>query len=193
MCPKKRWIEVTPGYINNAGLTDEIFTDDFESGDLTAWDSSVTDSGDLSADAAADYWGDYGLKATIDDIGDWLDWLPIIGIGIGLGPAGSIEIALMSAFTLSKMQTAENTSSDLVEISNAIELYRITQELSKENNYKDYHYGVMVIDAGSNIIIKGVSINGKKVTNHGRFSLAFWLNDTDDVLKLWFNPRIPRP
>ena len=57
----------TPGYINNAGTTDEIFDDDFESGDLTAWDSSVTDSGDLAADAGADYWGDYGLKALIDD------------------------------------------------------------------------------------------------------------------------------
>ena len=58
------------GYLKNTGLdiTDTIFADDFESGDLTEWStSSVTDSGDLSADASADYWGDYGLKATIDD------------------------------------------------------------------------------------------------------------------------------
>jgi len=44
-----------------------IFADGFESGDLSAWSSSVTDGGDLSAAAPAALAGSYGMQALIDD------------------------------------------------------------------------------------------------------------------------------
>ncbi|MGD8457414.1 MAG: SpvB/TcaC N-terminal domain-containing protein, partial [Anaerolineales bacterium] len=46
---------------------DVIFKDDFESGDLSAWSSSVTDGGDLSATNSGPRVGDYSLQATLDD------------------------------------------------------------------------------------------------------------------------------
>ena len=48
-------------------IADLIFADGFESGDLSAWSSSATDSGDLSASLAAALSGSYGLQAVIDD------------------------------------------------------------------------------------------------------------------------------
>ncbi len=58
----------TPHYLEKVGdVVDSIFADDFESGDLNLWTSSVTDSGDLSAERYASYWGDYGLSAEIND------------------------------------------------------------------------------------------------------------------------------
>ena len=48
-----------------------LFADGFESGDLSAWSSSVTDGGDLSVTAQAAMAGSYGLQTLIDD------WNPI--------------------------------------------------------------------------------------------------------------------
>ena len=48
-------------------VEDFIFSDGFESGDLSAWSSAVTDLGDLAASTQAKYWGAYGLAAQIDD------------------------------------------------------------------------------------------------------------------------------
>ena len=47
-----------------------LFADGFESGDLTAWSSSSTDGGDLSAATAAKLHGNYGLNCLIDDTTD---------------------------------------------------------------------------------------------------------------------------
>ncbi|MCX7708000.1 MAG: hypothetical protein N2204_08345, partial [Anaerolineae bacterium] len=44
-----------------------IFADDFESGNLSAWSSAVTDGGDLAVTAAAALVGARGLQATIND------------------------------------------------------------------------------------------------------------------------------
>jgi hypothetical protein len=44
-----------------------IFSDDFETGDLSMWSSAVTDLGDLSAASAAAIGGSYGLEAVLDD------------------------------------------------------------------------------------------------------------------------------
>lgn len=49
------------------GRPDMIFADGFESGDLTAWDASVTDGGDLSVSAAAAFSGSYGMEMVVDD------------------------------------------------------------------------------------------------------------------------------
>jgi uncharacterized protein YjiK len=46
---------------------DLIFADGFESGNLAAWSTSVTDGGDLSASTAAKLVGTYGMQAVIDD------------------------------------------------------------------------------------------------------------------------------
>jgi hypothetical protein len=46
---------------------DLIFEDGFESGDLSAWSSSVTDSGSLRVTTAAASDGTYGLQAEIND------------------------------------------------------------------------------------------------------------------------------
>lgn len=48
----------------------DLFNDGFESGDLTAWDASSIDGGDLSAHADAALHGNYGLKCFIDDTTD---------------------------------------------------------------------------------------------------------------------------
>jgi PKD repeat protein len=48
-------------------VSEEIFKDGFESGDLSAWTASVTDGGDLSVEAGAALVGSYGLGAVIDD------------------------------------------------------------------------------------------------------------------------------
>jgi hypothetical protein len=45
---------------------DLIFADGFESGNLSAWSSGVTDAGDLSAKPSAALVGTYGLEAAID-------------------------------------------------------------------------------------------------------------------------------
>ena len=47
--------------------SDLIFSDDFESGNLSAWSSATTDSGDLSASAAAALVGSQGLQVRLDD------------------------------------------------------------------------------------------------------------------------------
>lgn len=61
----------TPGYLKNtstgAVIIDFIFSDGFESGDLTEWPTTVIDGGDLATSGYADFWGYYGLKAVIDD------------------------------------------------------------------------------------------------------------------------------
>ena len=43
------------------------FSADLETGDLSQFDNTTTDGGDLSADAAATKDGSYGLQAVIDD------------------------------------------------------------------------------------------------------------------------------
>jgi hypothetical protein len=48
-------------------VSDLIFADGFESGNLSAWSASVTDAGDLSATSSAALAGGYGLRAMIDD------------------------------------------------------------------------------------------------------------------------------
>ncbi|MCE7985134.1 MAG: hypothetical protein DYG89_28510 [Caldilinea sp. CFX5] len=48
-------------------VTDLIFADGFEAGNLTAWSSSVTDGGNLSVSAAAALVGAQGLQALIND------------------------------------------------------------------------------------------------------------------------------
>ena len=48
-------------------ITATTFWDGFETGDLTGWDSSVTDSGDLSVNTSCSIEGDNCLSATIDD------------------------------------------------------------------------------------------------------------------------------
>ena len=46
---------------------DLIFEDDFEGGDVSAWDMAVTGGGDLQADPSAALEGGFGLLVTIDD------------------------------------------------------------------------------------------------------------------------------
>ena len=48
-------------------MADLIFADGFESGNLSAWSSSITDAGDLTVSAAGALSGTYGLQATLDD------------------------------------------------------------------------------------------------------------------------------
>src|SRR5688572_6225763 len=48
-------------------VTDSIFADGFESGNLLAWSSATTDGGDLSVLTAAALAGNSGLQAVIDD------------------------------------------------------------------------------------------------------------------------------
>lgn len=48
-------------------MIDPIFSDGFESGDLSAWSSSVIDGGDLSVGASAALTGTNGLQAVLDD------------------------------------------------------------------------------------------------------------------------------
>ncbi len=57
----------SPTPTNTSQVTDLIFADNFESGNLSAWPSSVIDSGDLSISAAAALMGSQGLQALIDD------------------------------------------------------------------------------------------------------------------------------
>lgn len=57
----------TPTPTSTPSGTDLIFADNFESGNLSAWTSSVTDTGDLSVTAAAALVGTNGMQAVIDD------------------------------------------------------------------------------------------------------------------------------
>lgn len=50
-----------------AFAADPIFSDDFESGNLTAWTSAKTDLGDLAVTAAAALEGSRGMRVRIDD------------------------------------------------------------------------------------------------------------------------------
>jgi pimeloyl-ACP methyl ester carboxylesterase len=52
---------------DNDTATNLIFTEGFESGDLSAWSSCGTDGGDLSVSAAAKYLGNHGMQAILDD------------------------------------------------------------------------------------------------------------------------------
>lgn len=56
-----------PTITSTPGASDVIFTDGFESGDLSAWSASSIDSGDLSASSTAALIGNQGLQAVIDD------------------------------------------------------------------------------------------------------------------------------
>ena len=49
-------------------IVDLIFSDGFESGNLSAWSASVTDGGDLNATSVAAMVGSSGLQAVINDI-----------------------------------------------------------------------------------------------------------------------------
>ena len=59
----------TPDYLKdvNDNIVDALFSDDFEKGNLTAWDASVIDVDDLSAAGYADFYGYWGMQAVIDD------------------------------------------------------------------------------------------------------------------------------
>ena len=50
-----------------SSTSDSIFSDGFESGNLSAWTSSTTDNGNLSASSAAALVGSNGLQAVIND------------------------------------------------------------------------------------------------------------------------------
>ena len=58
----------TPAATQTPGSTDAIFADSFEAGNLSAWSSSATDGGDLSANTAAKLVGARGLQAVLDDV-----------------------------------------------------------------------------------------------------------------------------
>src|SRR4030095_14896322 len=51
--------------ISNPDMPDLIFKDGFESGDLSAWTSSSTNGGKLSANASAAMFNSYGMRAVI--------------------------------------------------------------------------------------------------------------------------------
>ena len=51
----------------STAMPDLIFANGFESGDLSAWSSSTTDAGDLSASSVAALIGGQGMQAVIDD------------------------------------------------------------------------------------------------------------------------------
>lgn len=53
--------------VSGTPTSDLIFADGFESGNLSAWTSSVTDGGDLSVQASAALTGSFGLQALLDD------------------------------------------------------------------------------------------------------------------------------
>ena len=53
------------GYLQKGTLPDSIFSDDFDSGNLSKWSSATIDSGNLSALSALPYLGTYGLQAVI--------------------------------------------------------------------------------------------------------------------------------
>ena len=59
----------TPDYLvqTGPGYIDPVFSDSFESGDLTGWSSSMIDSGNLLAASAAAYWGNDGMQVIIND------------------------------------------------------------------------------------------------------------------------------
>ena len=57
----------TPTSSATPGTGDLIFADGFESGNLTAWTSSMVDGGDLSVSPSAALVGGQGLQALIDD------------------------------------------------------------------------------------------------------------------------------
>ena len=57
----------TPTPTNTSSVSDLIFADGFESGDLLAWTSNTNDLGDLSVSAAAALVGSQGMRAVIDD------------------------------------------------------------------------------------------------------------------------------
>lgn len=59
----------SPNQIHFWPPADLIFADSFESGNLSAWSSSVTDGSDLSVSTAAALSGAYGLQAVIDSNG----------------------------------------------------------------------------------------------------------------------------
>jgi hypothetical protein len=55
----------TPTASPTSGASDVIFADGFESGDLSAWSASITNSGNLSVSPAAALSGSYGLQANL--------------------------------------------------------------------------------------------------------------------------------
>jgi len=57
----------TPTPSITLGTSDLIFADGFESGNLTAWSSSLVHGGDLSVSPSAALLGDQGLQVLIDD------------------------------------------------------------------------------------------------------------------------------
>jgi len=57
----------TPAPSATSGTGDLIFADGFESGNLAAWSSSLTDGGDLGASPGAALVDSQGLQAVIDD------------------------------------------------------------------------------------------------------------------------------
>jgi CARDB protein len=58
---------IIPSITNTPGVTDLIFADGFESGNLSSWTASTTDLGDLSVSSATALVGSQGLQAVIDD------------------------------------------------------------------------------------------------------------------------------
>ena len=59
--------------------TDDLFADQFESGDFSTWDVAATDNGDLTVTSQAAIVGSYGMQAVLDDnnslhVTDWSPW-----------------------------------------------------------------------------------------------------------------------
>ena len=55
------------GTLSNPGASTPLFSNGFESGNLSGWSGSVIDGGNLSASASAKNQGSYGLQALIND------------------------------------------------------------------------------------------------------------------------------
>ncbi|MCI0550327.1 MAG: hypothetical protein L0287_05190 [Anaerolineae bacterium] len=57
----------TPTFTNTPSVSDLIFADSFESGNLSAWTSNTNDLGDLNVSVSAALVGTQGMQAVIDD------------------------------------------------------------------------------------------------------------------------------
>jgi hypothetical protein len=72
------WVPVRISYLPPTPPTNLIFIDEFETGNLSSWNSAATGNGKLSASTASAMFGSYGMQAVITGTTDLYveDWSP---------------------------------------------------------------------------------------------------------------------
>jgi len=154
----------------------DLFSDGFESGDLTAWSSNENNSGDLSATEAAALHGSYGLNCLINDSTNMYVQDDT--------PNSETEYRIRAYFDPNSIYMENNNEIAIVRAgNNGNTIFDVTLKYTDANNYTIY---VGIVDDGSG----WTYINAVDVGDTPHCIEVYWIAATDvgqndGIAQLW--------